>query len=111
MADEKRFENPLDKLRSAEKGRRFANPIRRTAGDVVREQYSKSSQRGNYVSHTFTFTPYQIAEIRRIAREFDMSLNATMRWFVDMALSSVGEGAEPELETVDVRKEPKLRNT
>lgn len=137
MSDDKRFDDPLARMAQERSGQeskeaaeeekqaaeragarrgsrkdkaRFENPLQGKGKEAVLASYTESARAGKYVRHSFTWTPGQLAKIKEIARDLNISMNATARWLVDMGLTAyVEHGAEPELEVKEVRSEPKLR--
>jgi hypothetical protein len=46
----------------------------------------------------------------RVAEELEMSQNAAARWLIDVGIRAYVDGQRPEIEAVEVRREPKLRD-
>lgn len=136
--DKKRFEDPLARMAQEREGKeqqeaveeqpaaqkrsksqrggrgkkeaRFENPLQGKGKEAVLASYTESARAGNYIRHSFTWTPGQLAKVKEIARELNISMNATARWLMDLGLTAyVEHGVEPELEVKEVRSEPKLR--
>ena len=96
--------------RRGKKEARFENPLQGKGKEAVLASYTESARAGNYIRHSFTWTPGQLAKIKEIARDLNISMNATARWLMDLGLTAyVEHGVEPELEVKEVRSEPKLR--
>jgi hypothetical protein len=58
---------------------------------------AKDSQKaGKYIRRTFTWTPGQIAMIRRASREMRLSDNKTVKVLLDLGIQAYLEGKRPE---------------
>lgn len=89
---------------------RFADPLEGKSKEAIMASYTESARAGNYIRHSFTWKPGQLAKIKEIARELNLSMNATARWLLDLGLIAyLEQGVEPELQVKEVRAEPKLR--
>jgi len=119
MADEDRFDNPLDLLGMEEEEAEEVEeqPVQRTPSrkkgvsqmDAKRATGKDSVVAGDYLRYTFTWTPRQLELVEQVARENGFSKNATARWLLDQGLLAYFErGVEPELEEGKLRPEPKL---
>lgn len=89
-----KFENPLEQVSDIETGKA-------TASSLIA---------GQYIRRTFTLTPGQLRRIRQIARELHVAETAIARWLIDEGLAQWEQGVRPELETREVKLEPKLRD-
>lgn len=120
-----RFSNPLKDLeqkqvtekkqqatgQSDRRGPRYTNPLEDVGAEAIKSVYSESARAGDYYRHTFTWSPQQLAMIKKIAEELEVSMNAAARWLMDQGLRQyVHEGKRPELEVKDVRREPRLED-
>lgn len=111
-----KFDDPLAAMRQAEPVRK---PRKRKIYDEPLEQVDRraasratgkdSLTAGQYIRRQFTFLPAQLDMIAQVAEELDLSQNAAARWLIDKGLEAYMAGEEPEIETVEIRKQPKLR--
>lgn len=84
---------------SAARGKRpqMKDPMQRVGSRTGRKATGSSVQAGQYVRRTFTFREEQLARIRSLAAEWDVSENDVARWLIDVGLAEVGDGRQPEI--------------
>lgn len=76
---------------------RLKDPLAHVGGQSVRRAAGSSTQAGQYVRRTFTFREEQLARLRALAAEWEVSENDAARWLIDIALKEVGGGRRPEV--------------
>lgn len=76
---------------------RLKDPLAKIGGQSVRRAAGSSTQAGQYVRRTFTFRAEQLARLRALVAEWEVSENDVARWLIDIALEEVGGGRWPEV--------------
>jgi hypothetical protein len=90
---------------------KYDEPLRQ----VDRRQAAKATAKdnmvaGQFVRRQFLFTPSQLDMIVRVAEELNLSQNAAARWLVDVGLEAYTNGERPDIEVVEVRAQPRLKD-
>jgi len=113
-----KFDDPLAAMRQSKderpkknRKRPYDEPLRR----VDKRQAAKATGKdnltaGQYVRRQFTFLPAQLEMIGTVADSLNLSQNAAARWLIDVGLKAYVDGERPEIEAVEVRHQPKLRD-
>lgn len=55
----------------------------------------KATITGQYIRRSFTFRPDQLESVEQVAAQFGLSQNDLIRWFTDMGIESIEQGARP----------------
>lgn len=92
MSDEIR-----NKLAVGRQGRQLKNPMAGVSGRTVRKASGSKVQAGQYIRRTFTFREAQLARIKELAAEWNVSENDLARWLVDVGLEMTAAGRMPEV--------------
>lgn len=73
-----------------------------------KKKIPKTLKAGQYIRRQFTFLPGQLNMVVKVAEELNLSQNAAARWLFDVGLQAYVDGERPEIETVEIRLEPRL---
>lgn len=116
-----KFDDPLAAMNQAReeaetpkkrpKRQEYDEPLRA----VDRRQAAKASGKdsltaGQYVRRQFTFLPAQLDKLAEVADELNLSQNAAARWLIDVGLEAYMNGERPDIEVVEVRAQPRLKD-
>ena len=98
--------------RSSSTSRNYRSALgeaRTDVGKAARATGKRSTVAGQYLRRSFTYRPDQIENIDQLATHLNLSKNDLVRWFVDMGIEAVMNGATPPIyEEVRHRYSPRF---
>lgn len=116
MSDNK-FSDPLAQMRqtSGDDGRKGKSKYDEPLRQVDRRQAAKATAKdnmmaGQFMRRQFLFSPGQLDMIVRVGEELNLSQNAAARWLIDVGLEAYMNGERPDIEVVEVRAQPRLKD-
>ena len=111
------FDDPLAIMSNAreERPKKGKRPYDEPLAQVGRKQAAKATAKdsltaGQYIRRQFTFLPAQLDKLAEVAEELNLSQNAAARWLVDVGLEAYMSGERPDIEVVEVRAQPRLKD-
>lgn len=120
MAGKKQFVDPLAALGGSDEAfqpvpvrkekKRFDNPTDGLEAEDVLEATQSKLRAGQYVRMSVTVPPKQRRLLEEISRKEQLSVNAFVRWALDLALDAYEQGERPEVTEVITRGEAVKRH-
>ena len=108
----RKFSNPLDELTDPTpnptpkpRRKRFDAPTQSITTTDLQQASPDKLAAGQYRRKTITLPPAQLDYIKEIAHENHLSVLATYRWLIDIALDLYEDGERPQVEIRQIRGE------